>query len=426
MRRYVLACLVLSALLTATAQAKNIFRLTDINPGPAGSYPSYMAVYDDALYFRANDLPHGNNVELWRHDGTSAGLAAEIMPGPTGSDPAYLTPSGPYLYFAAAGPAGSGMYRYDGAAVSLAPGWSGTFPQQLTDYHGSLIYNQWHNAQDTELWKYDGGSQAPIYAAGGGRVLNPQSFYEYGGLLYFSAAGPIGGAELWRTNGTAAAQITEILPGGGSSPASFGAYNGALYFSAYDGVHGNELWRYDGARTEMVADIRPGGPYDSGNPHDLVAYDGKLYFSADDGVHGCELWAYDGTTARMVAEINPTPNPNNGDDWMMDSNPTHMVVYEGKLYFVANDGYDNHGDEVWSWDGTKAELEFDIYPGRYGSNITEMVLYGDSVYLDADDGANGRELWRMTMPEPATLALLALGALGLLARRRARAAPVGR
>jgi ELWxxDGT repeat protein len=50
-------------------------------------YPSYLKVHDGQLYFRANNLPSGNNVELWEFNGALARLAAEINPGPTGSDP---------------------------------------------------------------------------------------------------------------------------------------------------------------------------------------------------------------------------------------------------------------------------------------------------------------------------------------------------
>jgi len=433
MRRSSLLALFLSVLLVTAAHAKNIWRLTDINPGSQGSYPSYLEVFGDTLYFRANDVPSGNNVELWRWNGTMAEKAAEIQPGLTGSDPAYLTAYGAGLYFAASSDGTSPkMWRFDGTAASLAPGFAvgSAFPQGMTSYGGYLVYQESHFGADTELRRYDGAAQAPIYRVGGGNVLNPEFFCEYNGLLYFSAAGPAGGEELWRTNGSTAVQLTTILPpDGGSSPGNLAVFNGDLYFSAYDGAAGNELWRYSSATNtaSLVADIRPGGPYVSGNPHDLCVYDGKLYFGANDGVHGDELWAYDGTNPPgMVAEINFTPDPLNGDDWMMDSSPRNLIVYEGVLYFTATDGSDpaegQHGREIWSWDGTQAELEFDICPGQYGSEITEMILYGDSVFLDADDGASGRELWRMTMPEPATLVLLAAGTFGVIFTRRRRQA----
>jgi ELWxxDGT repeat protein len=422
MRRVLVWCAVVAVLIcSSSVQAKNLWRLTDINPGSAGSYPSYMTIYDGDIYFRANDEPSGNDVELWRYDGTDVTQVADIVPGPVGSSPAYLADGGAYLYFSATDPVSGTikLFRSDGATTGLAPGWSGSLPQNMVLYNGVLVYNQAHFNTNTDLWKYDGAAQAGIYKVGGGNVLGPQGFAEFGGQLYFSAASSGGGAELWRTNGTTAVQLTTILaPSGGSSPAHLTAYGDALYFAAYDGVNGNELWRYVPSTNtaELVADIRPGGQYASGNPGEMVVYDGKLYFAADDGVHGSELWAWDGTTAVMVAEINPTPDPGNGDTYLMDSNPHLFIVYEEKIYFIANDGA--HGNEVWSWDGTKAELEWDIYPGQYSSEITEMIVFTDGVYVDADDGIHGRELWRMQFPEPATMGLLALGGLGVLVRRR--------
>ncbi|MDX1488869.1 MAG: hypothetical protein R3268_11750, partial [Acidiferrobacterales bacterium] len=75
------------------------------------------------------------------------------------------------------------------------------------------------------------------------------------------------------------------------------------YFSASDGngVNGRELWMSDGtnAGTVLVKDIRSGGG--SSNPANLTVFNGALYFSADDGVNGRELWKSDGTDAGTVS-----------------------------------------------------------------------------------------------------------------------------
>jgi len=93
----------------------------------------------------------------------------------------------------------------------------------------------------------------------------------------------------------------------------------------------------------MVADVRPGGL--SSNAADLTIYNGKLYFGANDGIHGRELWAYDPATAThsMVADINPDKTFDSGS-----SRLGYLTVYDGKLYFSANDG--PHGSELWAYD----------------------------------------------------------------------------
>ena len=428
MLRHAAAGLCLVVLLVPVAHAKNIWRLTDINEGAGGSYPSYLTLYDGDLYFRANDKPGKADIELWRYDPDTgaATQAADIRPGDEGSGIADLVVYGGDLYFAASAGSGMQLWQFDGTTASPVTTFSVSdgLPQEMTAYGSFLIYRQSHFGAATDLYRYDGSAQAPIDAAGGGNVLLPQFFTEYDGYLYFSAGSGTGGAELWRTNGTAATQVTTILAGNGGDPRNLCVYDGDLYFSANDGAHGNELWKWDGAAASLVEDLVPGGQYDSGNPSGMTVYDGKLYFSAWDADHGCELWAYDAATedAARVAEINPTPNPGGGDDWMMDSNPMDFIVYEGVLYFTATDGSeaDDHGREIWSWDGMQAELEFDLYTGRYGSDPSELLLVGDSVYLEADDGIHGSELWRMTFPEPATLVLLASGAAALAIRRRRR------
>jgi len=49
-----------------------------------------------------------------------------------------------------------------------------------------------------------------------------------------------------------------------------------------------------------------------------------------------------------------------------DSEPNDMTVYNGELYFRANDG-SGTGDELWKYDGTTASLAADINSGGDGS-----------------------------------------------------------
>ena len=56
--------------------------------------------------------------------------------------------------------------------------------------------------------------------------------------------------------------------------------------------------------TQLVKDICPGSG--GSKPHHLVMYDSKLLFYADDCVHGDELWVSDGTYSgtTIVRDIN--------------------------------------------------------------------------------------------------------------------------
>jgi ELWxxDGT repeat protein len=350
----------------------------------------------------------------------------------TGKDPEYLAPYNGKLYFGA----GSKLYQFDTASgASLAPGSSSNaqLPQEMTAYGGSLYFRATRYGAPgnigTELWRFDGKDQTLIDLWPGPGSSYPQHFIQYNGQLYFNSGGfPGPGTELWRTNGTTTQKAVTINPDG-SSPENFAVHAGKLYFAAKDGVHGNELWQFDSTTgtATLAADIVPGGQYASSNPSSLASYNGKLYFSATDGVNGYELWSYDGTAAVKVAEINPTPNPGNGDDWLMDSSPGSLTVFNGKLYFSANDGV--HGRELWQYDSTTntASLVMDINPGSYGSEVGELTVYNGQLYFAADNGyVPGLTSLRPAMmslaevPEPGSFALLACGAAALLLWRKRR------
>jgi ELWxxDGT repeat protein len=88
-------------------------RVSDIEPGPAGSNPSGFVELNGRVYFGAND--HETGRELWSTDGTAAGTARvqDIYPGAVGSSPTWLTPSGGALWFSAAGrEVGRELWKY--------------------------------------------------------------------------------------------------------------------------------------------------------------------------------------------------------------------------------------------------------------------------------------------------------------------------
>src|SRR5262249_27264251 len=152
-------------------------------------------------------------------------------------------------------------------------------------------------------------------------------------------------------------------------------FNGRVYFTARTGI-GNELFATDGtlAGTGPAADIKP-GPGDS-NPTGLAVYNGALYFAANDGTHGAELWKTDGTTKGtvLVDDINPGPAgswPPGGYD---------LTASGGSLYFTADDG--SHGVELWKTAGTAAGtlMVKDVNPGLTtpASDAPDSAISGGS------------------------------------------------
>src|SRR5204863_136231 len=79
--------------------------------------------------------------------------------------------------------------------------------------------------------------------------------------------------------------------------------------------------------------------------------------------------------------------------------PRNQTVVRGTLYFTADDGV--NGRELWKSDGTAAGtvLVKDINPGStccspasvYHSNLTAV---GATLFFSASDGVHGGELWK--------------------------------
>ena len=84
--------------------ASGTVMVKDINSGSASSHPTYLAVFNNELYFSASD---GNdfdrNEELWKSDGTDAGtvMVKDINSGSDSSSPQQLIVVDNTLFFSA-------------------------------------------------------------------------------------------------------------------------------------------------------------------------------------------------------------------------------------------------------------------------------------------------------------------------------------
>jgi ELWxxDGT repeat protein len=213
-----------------------------------------------------------------------------------------------------------------------------------------------------------------------------------GDQLLFGANDGVHGYELWKTNATSSGVtfVKDIWPGSptdSSSPSQFTELGGYLYFTAEDGTHGVELWRTNGttAGTALVKDIYIGG--NSSNPAQLTRVGSVLYFTAYDGVHGQEVWVTDGTAAgtTLVADINVTAG-NTGSD------PNDLYSFNDSLWLRADNG--EFGAELWQISDV-AIVGFDLHAGPLSSYPREFTTFSDGkMYFQAYDQTNGTELWR--------------------------------
>ncbi len=128
-----------------------------------------------------------------------------------GINPSSLTVFNNKLYFAANdGTTGPSLWQYDGTGATLVPGTAGINPTSLTVVGSTLYFAATSASQGTEVWKYD-GSTAAIAADinPGSASSNPGNLSAFNGLLYFSATGSDGKTQLWRLQGTQASPVSD-------------------------------------------------------------------------------------------------------------------------------------------------------------------------------------------------------------------------
>jgi trimeric autotransporter adhesin len=401
----------------------------DINP-TGNSVPRGFTSFGGNLIFAANDGATGQ--ELWRSNGTDPGtyLVNDINSA-GGSNPNGFAAAGGSLFFQAydgmdngTTQHGSELWKTDGThpytvLVKDINASGNSFPQDLTNVNGTLFFRADDGTNGAELWMSDGNpggttmidDDAPADGGinPGANASNPTYLTSVGGTLFFAADDGTNGRELWRSDGTAAGtyMVKNINTAGDGAPGNLTNVGGTLFFRATDGpdngtTHGYELWKSTGTGpgTELVKDIDASG---DSTPISLANSGGRLFFSADDGATGRELWRSDGTGpgTQLVKDIDT------GDDSPMNgvpdgSYPSRLTDVNGTLFLAANDGAT--GQELWRSDGTGpgTQLVEDIDPGDDspmdgmpdGSEPKYLTNLGGTVLFNANDGTTGDELWK--------------------------------
>jgi ELWxxDGT repeat protein len=338
---------------------------------PVPFAPQDMTVVGNMTYFSATTAAQGT--ELWKTDGTAAGtvLVKDIIAGTEGSSPSGLTAVGSTVFFTADdGVNGSELWKTDGTAA------------------GTVL------VKDINPGRSLGGSRGPASS-------DPRNFVMLNNQLFFTAtASDSGGSELWKSDGTAAGTVSvKDMNGGGLV-----IHAGKVFFGRYDSQsYSSSLWSSDGTAAGTTV-VKTGVSTDFftyiGATSALIG--GKLIFAGDDGVNGLELWVTDGTTAgtKLLKDI-ATGSSTDWDDftWPNSSYPGQFAAVGSTVFFVANDR--QNGAELWKTDGTAAGtvLVKDIAQGTgqgypRSSLPLQLTTFGNTLVFTADDGVNGRELWK--------------------------------
>ncbi|KIX21896.1 hypothetical protein SY27_04220 [Flavobacterium sp. 316] len=228
----------------------------------------------------------------------------------------------------------------------------------------------------------------------GSNGSSPRYFMEYNGELFFNASISFQ-QRLYKTTGSGATLVSDLNGNGvGYNPKPLKVINNKLVFHASSQAHGMELFITDGTAggTTVLLDIYPGpnGSDVSDNPDFYAELNGELYFWAREASGPSSLWKTNGTPAGTVKIIDP----------IFAGGGTPMVTYNDKIYFLA---YSTAGQnpELYVTDGTSSGtgLFLEINPSTAanlaaGSSPNNLFVYDGYLFFSADDGTNGRELWR--------------------------------
>lgn len=454
-----------------TAQVPTIVK--EVGPGNFNGIPSlpYSAIVGNTLYFIGNDVTHGN--ELWKTDGTEIGtvLVKDIYTGNQGSQQVFYAVYKDQLYFKAYNPEireeiwrtdsteGAKLILGDPCPGTCGGGFNGSSFTIMAEYDEKLYFKLKTPDKGTELWVTDGteGNTTLLKDINpGDEDANPYSLTVFQNKMYFVANSPQIGSELWVTDGTSSGtllvkdintsffgpsdidaiitgpnafyfwarksngegkelwksdgtadgtvQLKEIGPGTASGQPEYvylsnsAWLNDKLLFIANDGVVGAELWITDGTEenTQLLVDVNPGSA--NSDIEFLTTWNDKVYFRAKTASNGHELWVTDGTSTgtQLLKDI----NPGTGDGLYFFK--VHFTLHNDKMYVEANNGVS--GRELWITDGTASgtQMLFDINPGASGSIPSHFQVMGNDLYFFAETQTSGRELFKLPLTTSST------------------------
>ncbi|WP_416670374.1 hypothetical protein [Egbenema bharatensis] len=368
----------------------------------------------NAVYFLADDGTTGS--ELWRSDVSgNVNLVADIANGNSSINILQIVAAGDTVFFSATFGDQRKLFSTTGTGVTEITGINAaTVSNMVAVDNGSnkaLFFQAESPTRDIELWRVaPGQSSAVKIDLNENDSSDPSSMTFVGGSTMYLVANRGNGFRLVKLENIFSdnvGEITQTTIGNGVVSASDG-FNGGeelvfveggttvngepkdiLYLTANVTSSGRELVKLvdplaaTGASTlELVANINT-NPGQGSAPTELIAFGNKLYFTATEtGAAGDrKLWYSDGNT---VTAINMTGI---SDGY----SPSSLTVVGSTLFLVANDGIT--GAEVWRTTGTTLTQVQDLFAGPESSSPQNLINIGGALFFVATNGVDGLEVW---------------------------------
>lgn len=416
-----------------TVLVKNVFATTG-----QSSNPSLLTAADEKLYFVATD-GNGSESDLWVSDGTESGtVLVKDIGGSSVTVPQQLTYVAGLdrLFFTAAATGGRELWVSDGSeggteqVLDINPGTSSSSPKNLYAFGSLVLFRADDGTNGSELWKSNGtgGGTEMVKNISGSSSSTPGTnaeMVQLGSFVYFNVADE-GDSTLWKTDGTGA----NTTPVGDldNDVRRLAVLDDELIYSSDSTVGdiglGFELWAGDGTDNRLVKDINPATS--DGVSGSLLAFGGSLFFGETSGTDTPfrGLSTSDGTALgteqikNLLVDIMGTPgggpsnplvlndafyfltstsNPGVNEVWTSDGSEDGTVALAdsagaaGPLTQAGDRFYftKSSGAELWVSDGSDTEMV-----KSFSSEVLYRTSVGNTLFFSADDGTNGRELWK--------------------------------
>jgi ELWxxDGT repeat protein len=363
-----------------------------------------FVTYNGRVYFGASDTGVGR--ELWSSDGTIAGtqLAVDVIPGPVGSSPRQMRVFDGQLFFTAGGTDAETIYRTDGTTGgtilvtsgdyrwSSLPTDSGTSAVAVTDTR--LILKRETRASGVELLAMSTATAAPLrihqFVPVAGSEYLVDGFLEVGDITFFRRVEYVGGqfsGDLWKSDGTdtGTVPVSSIrlfqapMNRNGAAQSAIGFFTGVysqntterLVFFADARIDWG-LWQTDGVTLTQIPMTTPAAkPI---GQRSLIAAGGRMYSLVP------------GSGVFEIAEHLVSGRLVGGYSASIDGNPGQLTAMLGSVWFVA-------GQKLWQ---VLPQLP-DALPGP--------VPEGDRPGALGTIRASGKDVFRLTWkPVPGAVA----------------------
>lgn len=221
----------------------------------------------------------------------------------------------------------------------------------------------------------------------------PANITGVNGQTFYTARAADGGTNLVVLTATGAKALKEFNTSasyfGAPDVSQLKAVGSKLFFSA-NGGDGQKLWTTDGTMAGTKEVVSLSGNTAGTNPNHLTVVAGKLYYTAYDDLAPTPpndeqvLFETDGTAAGTH------PVPGSAALGLTVFGASSLANFNGKLYFASN-------NRLWSTNGTAAGTTlvktFGVPAVNYPTPISSLTVAGSSLFLVADNDAGEPALW---------------------------------